>query len=130
MNSDLTAGPKFITRLSTDFISAFKKSDLSSKLKLGKLSPTRPRKYFFRKPTDDRPRKKMPSLFDQTNLTIEDSQKSIIDYDQGITSLKYLYPRKKIDFSILHRSKSICNHGKANFGNETYIIGDSWKLRG
>jgi hypothetical protein len=98
-------------------------------LNFTKLSTKNPRKYFFRTPSDDLPSKKMPCLFDQTVLTIEDSQTPIIHWDQGITSLKYLYPRKKIDL-LLHSPKSISSHKNASLNNETYTIGDSWKIKG
>jgi hypothetical protein len=140
MIPEQTPKPQFIKNLSPEFIFSFKKSKLSKGLKLKQLETKHNKNFFFKKRSDyceHRKRtlsmaspfsKTQSNLFNQKNLTIEDSQQSLIHLDRGITSLKSLYPRKKIEVTPISQSASFTNEKSPDF-NVTYTIGDSWKIK-
>lgn len=140
MITEHTPKPQFIKNLSPEFIFSFKKSKLSQELKLKQIETKHKKIFFFKKRSEyceHRKRtlsmaspfsKTQSDLFNQTNLTIEDSQQSLIHLDRCITSLKSLYPRKKIEVTSISQSVSFTNQKSRDF-NGTYTIGNSWKIK-
>ena len=140
MIPEQTPKPKFIKILSPEFIFSLKQSKLTKELKLKQLETKHKKNFFFKKRSDycshriravsmSSPFSKTQSnLFNQTNLTIEDSQQSVIHLDRGITSLKSLYPRKKIEVTPISQSVSFTSEKSPDF-NGIYTIGDSYKIK-